>query len=79
VRLTDEAVEVARRLAVEYGLRGADALHLASATMLRRRLSDSADSITIVSSDLELNAAARDCDFAVTVPGAHQHPGTPNS
>lgn len=59
VQLTDEAVKVAKELAKELALRGADAVHLASALLLQRRFVEDDDRLILVTSDHELKDAAQ--------------------
>lgn len=58
VHLTGETVELAKSLAGDLALRGADAVHLASALLIRRRLADEDDRLIFVTSDSELKEAA---------------------
>lgn len=68
VQLTVEAVEIARALARELALRGADAVHLASALLLQRRLAAADDRLIFVASDRELREAAQASGLIVADP-----------
>ncbi len=68
VHLTVEAVDIARVLARELALRGADAVHLASALLLQRRLAEDDDRLVFIASDHELNRAAQASDLIVVDP-----------
>jgi predicted nucleic acid-binding protein len=69
IRFDDEVVDLARDLAGRLVLRGADAIHLASATALHGRLVED-DRLLFVTSDRELGAAAQLSGFAVVDPQA---------
>lgn len=67
----DEAVfQTAIELPGRYGLRGADAVHLASAMAIREELSS--DSVSLVSSDGELLQAADLAGFDTIDPVVHE-------
>jgi hypothetical protein len=68
VQFTAEAVDAARKSARELALRGADAIHLASAVLLRGRLAEG-DQLMLATSDSELKKAAQASGFAVIDPG----------
>jgi len=68
VRLTPEVAELALEVAENHALRGADAIHLASALSLRRSLPGPKDDVVIVTSDKELANAAKQEGFAVLDP-----------
>jgi len=68
VQLTVEAVEIARSSARELALRGADAVHLASALLLQRRLATEDDRLIFVASDRELREAAQASGMIVVDP-----------
>lgn len=70
IGFADEVFDVALELPLIHPLRGADAVHLASAIVARRALEDSDDSLTLVSSDLELLRAAEAARFTVIDPAA---------
>jgi predicted nucleic acid-binding protein len=72
VRLVAEVVADAKDLATRIALRGADAIHLASAITLRRRLSNGADDVAFVAADEELKAAAHAAGFTVLDPVEQQ-------
>jgi predicted nucleic acid-binding protein len=59
VHMTMDVVDMARQVAQELALRGADAIHLASALLLRQHLEeDESAHLTFVASDRELKDAA---------------------
>ena len=68
IQLTVEAVGIAKETAKDFALRGADAIHLASALMLQRRFTGENDKLTFVTSDHELKEAAQSAGIAVTDP-----------
>ena len=68
VHMTEEAIEIATGLAREKALRGADAVHLAAALMLRRRLNPESDEVVLVASDRELKSAAASVSLLVVDP-----------
>jgi predicted nucleic acid-binding protein len=59
VHMTVDVVDTARQVAQELALRGADAIHLASALLLRQYLEDESTRLTFVASDRELKDAAK--------------------
>lgn len=59
VRLSAEAVGIAKELARKLAIRGADAVHLSSALLLQKRLVEEDDQMILVTSDHELQEAAR--------------------
>lgn len=65
--LTDEVVTTARELAKNLALRGADAVHLASALLLKGQLAED-DQLILVTSDRELREAAQTSDLLVIDP-----------
>jgi predicted nucleic acid-binding protein len=58
VHMTMDVVDMARQVAQELALRGADAIHLASALLLRQHLENESTQLTFVASDRELKDAA---------------------
>lgn len=68
IGLTAEVVSLAGTLATTFGMRGADAVHLASAEVLRRRFESPEHEIVVFASDRELNIAAGTLGFAVFDP-----------
>lgn len=68
VRLTSEVAELALEVAQNHALRGADAIHLASAISLRRTLPGRQDGVVIVTSDQELANAAGQLGITVLDP-----------
>ena len=59
VQLSAEAVGIAKELARELALRGADAVRLSSALLLQKRLPEEDDQMILVTSDHELKEAAQ--------------------
>jgi len=68
VRLTPDVIDQAKEIAKVQALKGADALHLASALKVKEGISDRAVSIFFVASDKELKQAARKEGFTVIDP-----------
>jgi predicted nucleic acid-binding protein len=68
VPLDAPVIELARALAWEKRLRGADAVHLASADVLRQRLAKRAMNLKLVTADDEMVAAARSIHLDVINP-----------
>lgn len=68
VQLTAEVVDLAKKLARERAIRGADAVHLASALVLQGRFVEEDDRLVFVASDRELKEAAKISDLAVIDP-----------
>jgi len=68
VQFTAEVVEIARELAGKLALRGADAVHLASALLLQERFEEESDQLIIVASDHELKQAAQESGLVVIEP-----------
>ena len=68
VELTPEVRETALQVAETYALRGADSVHLASALLLHTQLGISNHDFKFVSSDQELNVAARAAGLSVIDP-----------
>jgi len=67
IHLTAEVL-ASSRVAAESGLRGADAIHLASARVLSSRLSIENDLVVLVTADVELKLAAEIAGIAVLDP-----------
>ena len=67
VQLTAEAVNRSKGLAVSLALRGADAVHLASAFLLQSHLSQG-DQLILIASDRELKVAAQSSSLTVLDP-----------
>jgi len=72
--LTDEVVARAVRLARGYKLRGADAVHLATAISVNDALAGTGNSLVLIASDEELLAAARQMGLAVENPAVAVYP-----
>jgi predicted nucleic acid-binding protein len=70
IELTREVSERARDVAGSLAIRGADAVHLASALVLQSRLTDEDDRLTLITSDRELLEAARHSGLTVVDPQA---------
>jgi len=70
VQLTDQVLQEAIRQAKQRALRGADAIHLASALVLDKSLSPSGEVTILVTSDRELAEAAGETGLAVLNPEA---------
>lgn len=68
VQLTTEAVDIAKGLAKERALRGADAVHLASALLLQKHLAEEDDQLFFVTSDQELMEANQRSGLVVINP-----------
>ncbi len=60
----------------ELALRGADAVYLASAFVLRSRLAEEDDQLTLVVSDRELKAAAQSSGLATIDPEEQEAPAS---
>jgi len=74
VQLTAEAMTTACDVAKRFALRGADAIHLASALLLQRRFVEADDRLILVASDRELVEAAQVLGLMVIDP--EQEPAT---
>jgi len=68
--LTEELAELALALTQDHKLRGADAVHLATALDLRDSLAEVNESLVVLASDHELLEAARQAGLAVEDPVA---------
>jgi predicted nucleic acid-binding protein len=68
VQLGPSALDLARQVAADQALRGADAIHLASALLARARLRSEDDGLIVVASDHGLKAAARASGLTVIDP-----------
>lgn len=68
IQLTAETADLAKELARQLALRGADAVHLASALMLARRLAADEDQLVVITSDRELKGATQRSGLAVVNP-----------
>lgn len=76
VHLTSEVAELAQEVAQTHALRGADAVHLASAISLRNTLPGQQDEVVIVTSDQELRNAAGRLGITVIDPQQAELQGT---
>jgi len=72
--LTDEVVARALRLARGYKLRGADAVHLATAWGVNDALTGTGNSLVLIASDEDLLAAAQQTGLAVENPAIAASP-----
>jgi len=77
VQFTTEVVDLARRSAKTLALRGADAIHLASALVIRGRLEEN-DQLIFIGSDDELLRAAESSGLVVIDP-SEPEPHSPGS
>jgi predicted nucleic acid-binding protein len=68
IQLSAEAVDLAKVMARRLGLRGADAIHLASALILQERFVDEDDRLVLVTSDRELKEAGETAGLIVLNP-----------
>ena len=68
VQLNLEAMNRAKEVARQQALRGADAIHLASALLLQNRFVEEEDRLIFVASDSELKDAAQSAGFEVLDP-----------
>jgi hypothetical protein len=68
IQLTTETTDLAKDLARDMALRGADAVHLVSALVLRRRFADAEERLVFVTSDRELKEAAQSSGLALIDP-----------
>ena len=64
-------MDSAKKLAKESAIRGADAVHLASAVLLKEQLEED-DELVFVASDQQLKEAARSSGLTVTDPIEHE-------
>ena len=77
VHMTMEVVDMARQVAQAMALRGADAIHLASALLLRQHLEDETTQLTFVASDRELKNAAEASHLTLIDPEEQEvHPSS---
>ena len=76
IQLTPETMDLAKDLARDITLRGADAVHLASALVFQRRFADAEDRLVFVASDRELKEAAQSSGLAVIDPEEHEQQAT---
>ena len=68
IQLSAEAVDLAKVMARRLALRGADAIHLASALILQERFVDEDDRLVLVTSDRELKEAGETAGLIVMNP-----------
>jgi hypothetical protein len=74
VHMTMDVVDMARQVAQGLSLRGADAIHLASALLLRQHLEDESAQLTFVASDRELKDAAEASHLTLIDPEEQEAP-----
>jgi len=79
INLSVEAVKQAREVARQRALRGADAIHLASALLLQSRFVEEDDRLVFVASDHQLRDAARSAGFTVADPEEEDSEAEPQS
>jgi uncharacterized protein len=77
IHLTAEAVNRAKDAARHQALRGADAVHLASALLLQSRFVEQEDRLVFVASDRELKGAAQVSGLEVIDPEEQERAATP--
>lgn len=77
VHMAMDVVDMARQVAQELALRGADAIHLASALLLRQYLEDESTQLMFVASDRELKDAAKTSHLTLIDPEDQEaHPSS---
>jgi predicted nucleic acid-binding protein len=76
IPLMTETTNLAKDLARNMALRGADAVHLPSALVLRRRFADAEDRLSFVASDRELKEAAQSSSLVVIDPEEQERQAT---
>ena len=72
IQLTTETIDRAKDLARDMALRGADAVHLASALGLQRRFADAEDRLIFVAADRELQEIAQASGLPIIDPEAQE-------
>ena len=77
IHLSVEAVRQAREVAQRRALRGADAIHLASALVLQSRFVEAEDQLVFVVSDRQLKEAVRSAGLSVVDPEEDDGEGNP--
>ena len=77
IHLSVEAVAQAREVARQQALRGADAIHLACALVLRSRFVEAEDQLVFVVSDRQLKEAVRSAGLSVVDPEEDDGEGNP--
>lgn len=78
IQLSDEVLKAASRLTVELALRGADAVHLASAVILQQNLPNP-DEFILATSDQELRVAAELVGITTFDPLINMRPQDPEA
>ncbi|MGE0540292.1 MAG: type II toxin-antitoxin system VapC family toxin [Dehalococcoidia bacterium] len=74
VRLDTDTLALATGAVRRYALRGADAVHLASALLLRQHLTNRDDEVWLVAADEELKSAAQASGLTVLDPAEQEAP-----
>ncbi len=77
IQFTTEVVNSAATLTRQLALRGADAVHLASALFLQERFGGDDDQLIFIASDEELKKAARASGLTVVDPNEQEEPVQP--
>lgn len=77
IQLTHEAVDMAKKLAIQLALRGADTVHLASALLLQSRLTEKNDRLILITSDGELKKASQSLDLIAIDPDEQERSSLP--
>lgn len=73
IQLTDVITQRAKNLAKDHALRGADAIHLASALHLQELFANQNDDLVFVTSDIELKNAAHLSNLTTVDPNLTQN------
>lgn len=68
MHMSAETVDIAKELTKKLSIRGADAVHLASALILKNRFKEKNDRLIFVASDHELKEAAKSSELDVIDP-----------
>lgn len=77
IHITTETINDAKELTKRHALRGADAIHLSSALILKKRLREKEEKLIVVASDNELKEAAKLSGLEVIDP-AEKEPSAEN-
>jgi predicted nucleic acid-binding protein len=68
IHVTTDTINDAKELTKRHALRGADAIHLSSAIILKKRFQDKDDRLIVVASDYELKEAAKSSGLEIIDP-----------
>lgn len=79
IQFIDETVGKAKGLARELTLRGADAIHLASALLLQSRFTQEDDQLILITADHELRQAAQLSGLAAIDPNEQEEQAPPQA